>query len=139
MLSAPRRAVPRRARLALLIALAACVDLGGTPPDAGPEPDTGPLPPVDGGLVVDVAIAGLAFRPMVLEIPRGTTVRWTNYDPVAHTVTEGKPNSAELPVFDSPLLFAGEVFELRFDDPGEFLYWCRTHPNVMKDAVIRVF
>lgn len=128
--------LPGKVLAALL--LGACWDIGGPAPDAGPLPDSEPPPMGDGGLVVDVAIAGLAFRPAVVEITRGTTVRWTNYDAVAHTVTEGAPNAATPPGFDSPMLAAGGVFEWRFDDPAEWNYFCRTHPNVMR-SVVRVF
>lgn len=118
-------------------ALLSCVDLGGPAPDAGPLPDS-EAPVGDGGLVVDVAIAGMAFRPARIEVPRGTTVRWTNYDAVQHTATQGKPNTAGVPLFNSPLLNPGDTFEWRFDEPGDWLYFCFTHPNFMKDAVVHV-
>lgn len=126
-------------RLLAWLFVAACVDLGGTPPDAGPLPDAeaGPIDG-DGGLVVDVAIAGLAFRPPRIRIPRGTTVRWTNYDSMPHTATQGRPNVQGTPLFSSPMLDAGDTFEFRFDQPGEWLYYCLTHPFVMKDAVVQV-
>ncbi|MBI2893426.1 MAG: hypothetical protein HYY06_07725 [Deltaproteobacteria bacterium] len=122
--------------LLVLIPLAGCVDLGGHAPDASPEPD-GSL--VDGGPVVDVVLSGLAFRPGTVEIPAGTTVRWTNLDAVAHTVTEGSPGGSAARVFDSPLLSTGQSFLWRFDEPGEWIYFCRTHPNVMRNNVVRVF
>jgi plastocyanin len=125
-------------RLLAMLLSTACVDIGGTPPDAGPLPDAeGPIEG-DGGLVVDVAMAGMAFRPARIQIPRGATVRWTNYDAVPHTATQGKPNVPGTPYFASPLLDAGDTFEFRFDEPGEWLYYCLTHPFVMKDAVVQV-
>lgn len=126
------------ALLSALLLLGGCWDLGGPPPDAGPLPDT-ERPPVDGGGVVEVSIAGLAFRPVTIEVPRGTTVRWTNYDAVAHTVTAGEPNAATPPLWDSPLLATGGVYERRFDDPGDWVYYCRTHPQVMRGNIVRVF
>ncbi len=132
-------------RLALLcveVVLAGCVDLGGPAPDAGPLPDAeaGPVDG-DGGLVYDVAIAGMAFRPAKIQILVGATVRWTNYDAVPHTATQGRPGVAGTPYFASPLLSAGSAgdsYEFRFVDRGEWLYFCTTHPNVMKDAVVQV-
>ena len=38
--------------------------------------------------VVDVRITGYAFEPANLTVAPGTTVRWTNQDPVNHTVTQ---------------------------------------------------
>lgn len=130
------------ARVALLcvaLALCGCVDLGGPAPDAGPLPDAeaGPVDG-DGGLVYDVAIAGMAFRPARIQVPLGATVRWTNYDAVQHTATQGRPGVAGTPLFASPLLDAGDAFEFRFVDRGEWLYYCMTHPNFMKDAVVQV-
>ncbi len=122
--------------LSALAFLAGCVDLGGQAPDAAAQSD-GSL--VDGGPVVDVVLSALAFRPGTVEIERGTTVRWTNLDAVAHTVTEGSPGGSAARVFDSPLLSTGQSFLWLFDDPGEWIYFCRTHPNVMRNNVVRVF
>lgn len=123
------------------LVLASCVDLGGAPPDAGPLPDGSGLPEggaLDGGVVFDVAIAGLVFSPKEIEIPRGATVRWTNYDAVPHTVTEGSPDSVTPPVFESPYLSTLGVYELAFPQPGEWRYYCFTHPLIMKDCFVRV-
>jgi plastocyanin len=138
-MSAPRTPSPALLLVLLSSALGACWDLGGQAPDAAPLPDADPTPAGDGGLVFDALIAGLAFRPGTIEITRGTTVRWTNLDAVAHTVTEGAPNATAVPIFDSPLLPPGAIFEWRFDDAGEWIYYCRTHPNVMRGNIVRVF
>lgn len=116
--------------------LSGCIDLGGRAPDGAAEGDGAQ---VDGGPVVDVVMSGLAFRPATIEVARGTTVRWTNLDAVAHTVTEGNPGGSGTRVFDSPLMSTGDEFQYRFDEIGEWLYFCRTHPNVMRNNVVRVF
>lgn len=127
-----------RAWLAPLALLTACVDLGVAPPpppDMAPEPDGG----FDGGLkdgendgdngeIFEAEISTLVFRPNPLEITRGITVRWTNLDPVPHTVTEGDLTTLA-PLFDAPLPGRGSTFEYTFTEAGEWIYFCRTHPN----------
>ncbi len=117
----------------------ACVDLGGEPP---PLPDA--LPPSEAGLpdgaVYEAAISTLVFRPNPLEIPRGATVRWTNLDPVPHTVTNGvdaaDPQAGT--VMDGPLSGRGSTFEHTFTEAGEWIYFCRTHPSTTKDSRVVV-
>ena len=73
-----------------------------------------------------------------IRLPRGATVRWTNYAAVQHTVTEGSPDSVTPPVFESPYLSTLGVYELAFPQPGEWRYYCFTHPLIMKDCFVRV-
>ncbi|MBI2897855.1 MAG: hypothetical protein HYY06_30130 [Deltaproteobacteria bacterium] len=114
--------------LAAGILAAGCIDLGGPVPDGGFEPEPSPDAdvPVDGP-VVDVRIIGMAFVPKRLEIAPGTTVRWTNEDAVAHTVTEGRRSSPVAPAWSSPYLPGGGVWERYFGDPGSWDYYCIVH------------
>jgi hypothetical protein len=36
-------------------------------------------------------IAGYGFAPQVITVKAGTTVTWTNYDTVAHSIDQGHP------------------------------------------------
>src|SRR3954462_12604054 len=53
----------------------------------------------------------------------GTTVRWMNGDTRPHTVT------AEDGSFDSGALKQGETCSRKFDEPGEWKYYDRKHPD----------
>jgi len=64
----------------------------------------------------------------VIDISIGTTVIWDNVDNTMHTATSGDPNSGADGVFDSDILFAGDVYEFTFDEAGNYDYYCILHP-----------
>lgn len=66
-----------------------------------------------------------------VEIQAGDVVRWRNSDPVQHTAT------ADDGSWDSGTLESGEVYERRFDTPGEFPYHCGPHPFMEGVVVVR--
>lgn len=88
----------------------------------------GEAPP--GRRVVEVEISRFAFDPGELRIPAGTTVRWVNKDPVAHTST------SDAGVWGSPLLGPSETFEFTFEETGEFPYHCTPHPFMTARVVV---
>ena len=61
-------------------------------------------------------------------IGQGDTVTWWNDDTAAHTVTSGTPEDGPDGFFDSSLFMAGEGFEVTFDEPGNYEYFCMVHP-----------
>ena len=71
---------------------------------------------------VDVPIQAFVFQPTTITVPAGTTVTWTNHDPVAHTVTD--VNQA----WDSGLFEESATFSMTFDTPGTYTYYCIPHP-----------
>ena len=71
-----------------------------------------------------VAIADFAFAPPDLSVPAGTTVTWTNNDPLGHSVVAGDDS------FASDDLGDGATFEFTFDEPGEYPYICGIHPSM---------
>jgi plastocyanin len=85
-----------------------------------------------GSRVVEIEIRGLKFEDAEIEIPAGTTVRWVNRDPVAHTSTA----DGDDPVWSSPSLGPGDVYEVTFDTPGEFSYHCVPHPFMRGTIVV---
>jgi plastocyanin len=98
---------------------------GGHRPPAGAVPAAAvPAPPpvAATGDTVDVAIEAYAFRPNRIVVPRGTPVRFTNRDRLAHTVTEngGGLDSGEIP--------PGQSRTLVFDRPGPHPFHCTPHP-----------
>lgn len=87
--------------------------------------------------VVAVAIRDFAFAPAAITVRAGTTVRWTNRGPSAHTTTSDDG------AWDSDTLRApsgggyggglgGEPavwsFEYTFAQPGVYGYHCAIHP-----------
>lgn len=63
-----------------------------------------------------------------LIIHTGEKVRWINIGSVAHTITSGTPDSGPDGSFDSSLLIPNQTFEMTFELPGIFNYYCMLHP-----------
>ena len=67
------------------------------------------------------------YLPHTITINVGDTVLWENPDPVAHTVTsitDGAPDG----MFESGLFLTDATFEVNFDEPGTYDYFCIVHP-----------
>ena len=79
---------------------------------------------------VEVAIENFEFDEADLEVVVGTTVRWVNKDPVAHS------SAGDRGEWDSPLIGPGETYEVTFTRVGGFEYHCTPHPFMT--ATIRV-
>jgi plastocyanin len=77
-----------------------------------------------------IDIQDLTF-PARTEIAVGTTVTWTNSDPIAHTVTAADET------FDSGILGVGKSFSHAFDEEGTFDYTCMIHPFMQGSIVVR--
>lgn len=76
-----------------------------------------------------------AYDPYPIEISVGDTVTWTNNDITPHTVTsgsngttDGKFNSS--PDFN-PLMAPQQKFSHKFEEAGEFPYYCGLHINMV--------
>ena len=84
-----------------------------------------------GGAAVaaQVRMSALKFRGDTITIAAGQAVRWTNGDPVEHTVTfdGGEPGS--------PLIPPNGSYVHRFDTPGTYTYHCTPHP-FMKGVIV---
>jgi plastocyanin len=73
----------------------------------------------------DVAVQAFAFSPTTLTVPAGTTVTWTNLDPVQHTVTDIEQT------WDSGLFDPQASYAKTFDTPGMYTYFCLPHPTMI--------
>jgi plastocyanin len=109
------RSSRRRARVALVVALAA-LSVGGA---------TGAAPAATPHTVVMEAVA---FQPSVLTVHVGDTVVWRNQDPFPHTATSA--------AFDSGPIAGGASWTYRTQQRGELAYICTLHPTMK--AVLRV-
>ena len=82
--------------------------------------------------VTEVRLDDFAFAPANIVIDVGTTVTWTNYDGVDHTVT-----SDEGGIFDSERFGKDGTFRHTFDTPGEYSYHCEPHSNMHGLVTVR--
>ncbi|MDD4990080.1 MAG: cupredoxin domain-containing protein [Candidatus Pacebacteria bacterium] len=73
-------------------------------------------------VIFNVSIENYAFSPKEAEIKTGTTVVWTNKDPISHSVKLAGVQSQELET--------GQSFEYTFAMPGEYVYYCGLHPSM---------
>lgn len=71
---------------------------------------------------------------LVIEV--GTTVTWTNADPIPHTASAGTPVEPTR-FFESLSLNPGLSYSFTFTETGEYPYFCRVHPRTMQ-AVVKV-
>lgn len=78
------------------------------------------------------------YNPSPVNVAVGGSVLWTNNDNTAHTVTEGNP-SGNTPTngFDSGILSPGQTFKHAFDKPGAVGYFCKLHPFMMGEVIVK--
>ncbi len=82
-----------------------------------------------------IVIVNYAFTPQNLTVKKGTTVTWINMDFVQHTVTSGS-NGTPNGLFDSALLDHMQTFSYTFNEPGEYRYFCKPHPNMTGTVIV---
>jgi plastocyanin len=81
--------------------------------------------------VVQIAYRNIAIDPDTVRVKVGTTVKWTNYDPVVHNVTsEGGPLK-----FASKNFGEGQSFEVKLTKPGVVHYECTLQPATMNGTI----
>jgi plastocyanin len=71
------------------------------------------------------------FSPGRMTITAGTTITWTNTDPVPHTIT------ADDGSWNSGVIEPGKTWRRRFDRPGTFSFHCTPHPFMKGVIVVR--
>ena len=103
-----------------------------TPPRATPRP-AAPKPAAEKPAlrVVKASIKNVAYLQPRLQVTVGTTIEWTNNDPMPHTVTAtGKS-------FDSGLINPGKTFRYTLTKAGTFNFFCQPHPFMKGTVVVR--
>jgi plastocyanin len=97
-----------------------------TPKYAAPSPSA----PVQNG-TVQISYHNIAIDPDTLKVKVGSTVKWTNLDPVEHNVTsKAGPIS-----FASKNFGEGHTFEVKLTKPGVINYVCTIHPTTMNGTI----
>lgn len=80
---------------------------------------------------VNVAYRNIAIAPDTLKVKVGSTIKWTNFDEVAHNVTsEGGPQT-----FASKDFTQGGTFSIKALKPGVIHYECTIHPASMNGTI----
>ena len=78
--------------------------------------------PAPAGPVKHVIIRERAFDPDIITVSAGTTVIWTNEDPMIHRVVHLPELPREPELFHSEQLSKGDTFRYTFPNPGEYYY-----------------
>jgi plastocyanin len=104
---------------------------GGLKPDTTPKyASPSSSEPVQSG-VAQIAYRNIAINPDTVRVKVGTTIRWTNYDPVEHNVTsESGPQK-----FASKDFSEGHTVEFKMTKPGVIHYECTIHPATMNGTI----
>lgn len=93
-----------------------CLSIPSGPKDTAPVTlIPTPLPPVT------VIIKARAFDPAIITIKEGTTVTWTNEDPMSHYVVH-LPEANRATLFDSGPLSPKQSFSYTFLEKGRYNY-----------------
>jgi predicted secreted protein with PEFG-CTERM motif len=77
------------------------------------------------------------FIPSEVTTDVGSEVIWTNDDTAGHTVTSGTLEGGPDGIFDSGLFMAGKTFSYKFEEAGEFPYFCIVHPWMQGTVIVQ--
>jgi plastocyanin len=80
--------------------------------------------------VIEISIFDYGFDGETVEVPVGTTVRWTNDGLVIHTTTSTDG------LWDSAIMGSGDTFSYTFDEAGTYDYLCSLHPSMVGTIVV---
>jgi plastocyanin len=114
----------RLSRLLLLTAVLVVV-LPGSPASAGGGCHEPPVADATGSVV---KLVGFCITPTVLHVRPGTTVTWTNADPVTHNVWGAGWSRGDLE--------PGQSTTWAFDAAGTYPYACTLHPGMTGAIVV---
>jgi len=83
-------------------------------------------------IAAEVRMSSVKFIGDTVTVAAGQAVRWTNADPVEHTVTFDGAIEA-----GSPVIPPNASYVHRFDKPGTYPYHCTPHPFMKGVVVVR--
>jgi plastocyanin len=84
------------------------------------------------GVTIQIRIRENSFDPDLVTVKVGTTVVWTNEDPIAHTVTYTGTGATK---FDSGNIAKGQSFKNTFTAPGRYKY-ADTQRSFMEGTIV---
>lgn len=79
----------------------------------------------------EVLIENMAFNQALITVPLNTTVRWSNQDGAAHTVTSATG------AFDSGNIGVGGTYLYQFTRAGTYPYKCSYHASMTGTVVVQ--
>ena len=97
---------------------------GGKAQPAAPATTQATSTPAPAASEVKVSMKQIKFVPETITAKVGQTIKWTNNDPFAHTVT-AKSGAT----FDSGPVNAGATYTFKPTKAGTIDYVCTIHPN----------
>ena len=94
-----------------------------------------------------VTVKLLAFSPSPVTVAHGTTITWTDAEPITHTVTSGAVTGVDAATglrtgqtadgrFQGRLEGTGATFRHTFDEPGTYAYFCEIHLGMNATVVV---
>jgi plastocyanin len=86
--------------------------------------------PVQSGLV-KIKYHEISIEPDTLKVKVGSTIEWSNEDPVEHNVTSASGPSK----FASKNFGEGGTFKITVTKPGVIHYRCTNHPTTMNGTI----
>lgn len=91
---------------------------------------------------VRIPLGVTGFSPATQEIKKGVTVTWTNEDKRTHFLTAANPNRKEpahvaADLLIHQLLQPGETFQMKFDLPGRYDFYCAIHMEMRGTITVR--
>jgi plastocyanin len=127
-----RTRLPALAACATLVALAGCgSSSSGSSSNSSSSTTSTAGKTNSSSLKVQVAYRNIAIAPDTFKVKVGSTIKWTNFDNVAHNVTS----------LDGPQKFASKdfnedgTFEIKALKPGVIHYECTIHPASMNGTI----
>lgn len=78
----------------------------------------------------EVYIQNLSFNPSTITVTVNTTITWTNFDSVTHTVT------SDTGLFDSGNIGSGKTYSYKFTTAGSYPYHCTIHTYMTGTVVV---
>jgi len=87
----------------------------------------------DDDKVAMVTIDSYQFKPPHLSIKKGTKVQFENHDAAPHTVSP----STDGQFIGLTRLLNGQKGTIKFDQPGEYKYYCQFHPSMEGTITVR--
>jgi plastocyanin len=91
------------------------------------------VPAEAGAAVIDVEIGDFYYRPLVVSVRPGDTVRWTNIGLQVHSATGNAP----LDLWDTEPFPNGSSFSFAFRGAGRYLYHCSLHFDMTAVVSVR--
>ncbi len=118
--------IARRSAAVIVVAMSALLLSAALPTPGLTGPAHGTIQAIPG----DITIENFAFVPKISYVEVGTTVRWSNADPVVHTVT------SDTNLFASADIAPGGHYTHTFDTIGIFPYHCSIHTYMHGTVIV---